>query len=514
MAYHHPTHRGGILKNLLIALAIIIALVAVLVGVELYLSLTATPTISNNYSQQIHDRSLERQRALLGDGLNQYPRLEEHMKEVYKASDWLKEQSDALPRDYDNPWTLIDFSLLLGVSEDPYRQDNDNIEHYYEQAKQRALDALDHWRDIGIFDRAADIATLERIAIPPENGPILHTLLPYLGASRLLARAQAARMRVAAEAGDYAQVLTAFEENLALGRLTADQGPFICWLVAVAVDALTLNELANSLLLHPPADEQWLIAADAAIEREQFVLYPPLEHVMEYQRLTTADIIQRSYTTSGRFIPLDYARLMGSDYVDSAPAVLLPFGDTKFSNLSGRLFLDRDATDAWFDRAHELATIAANATGLGAIEADRTAKDFIEDHAFFNIIAADGFEVYRMVQTERTRLLSAAGTRVLLAIERYRLKYGTIPQSLDDLGELLPESLRTDPFTEQPWDYAPTPLTTDYRGNPLDSNQRPWPYTLRSRPLPGAPTPARPLSNDPYQGILITTPVEVPDFDE
>ena len=502
----YPTRRGGILKKLLITLAIIIAMVILLVGFEAFLAVTSKPAITQNYSQQIHDRALERQRALLGDGLNQYPRFEVHMGHVYAAYEWLNEQNKSLPKDYDNPWPIIDFSIIRGVSEDAYRDENDNIPLYYKQAMQRAANALNHWRDIGIIDRAAEVASLERVAIPPEDGPIIEMLLPYLGASRQLARAQAARMRLAAEAGDHAQVLTAFEENLALARLNADQGFLICWLVGVAISDLTLGEVADGLVLHPPTNgdgENWLIAADAAIEREQFGLFPSLQHALEVERLAVADIVQRVFTGSGRFMP----RMVTKHAL---------FGDSPLSNITARAFYDRQTTDAWLDRAYELSIAAANAKGPGAVAADERAERFLDDVEWNNVVG-DIFMIAtrRSIRTARTRQITAAGTRVLLAIERHRLRNdGAIPNTLADLGDLLPESLHTDPFTEQPWDYQPTPMTTRADGEPLEPNDTVWPYTLRSRPLPGSPPPARASENDPHQGILITTPVEAPDFNE
>jgi hypothetical protein len=496
-----PTRRGGVLKKLLVTLAILIGVVVLLVGYEAVLAVTSKPAITHNYSQEIHDRGLERQRAHFGDGLNQYPRFEEHMGEVYAANDWLKAQSDALPRDHDNPWPLIDFGIIRGTSEDPYREEGDNIPAYYAQAKQRAIDALDHWRDIGIFDRAADIATIERIAIPPVDGWIIEMLLPHLGASRQLARAQAARMRLAAQAGDHEQVQTAFEENLALARLTADQGFLICWLVGVAISDLSLSELADGLVLHPPTDERWLLDADAAIEREQMGLFPSLQLALENERLAVADIVQRVYTDSGRLMPQKIA----------GHAI---FGDSPLSNITARAYYDRQETDAWLDRAYELSIAAANAKGPDAAAADERAERFLDDIAWNNVVG-DNFMIatHRSARTGRARQIRAAGTRVLLAIERHRLRHGAIPQTLEALGDLLPESLRTDPFTGQPWDYQPTPMTTRANGEPLEPNDTVWPYTLASRPLPGT-TPQRPSEHDPYEGILITTPVEGNSLDE
>lgn len=507
---HLPSRRGGILKKLLITLAIIIALVVVLVGYEAYLALTATPAITQNYSKQIHDRALERQRAHFGGGLNQWPRFEAAMREVDKASQWLREYNEALPSEEKaSRYNYISFYVLVWPAAEG------GTRAQYEVARRRALEVLDYWQAMEIFDRATDIAALERVAVPPIDTPTIEMILPYLGSVRQLARAHAARMRVAAEAGDDRQFLTTFEESLALGRITSGQGFLISWLVGVAIDAMALNQLAECLLLHPVAEEQWLIAADAAIEREQFELYPPLQHVMEDKRLETADEVQRSFTASGRFIPLAHARLLYANDMTYAPDELLPFGETRFSNLHARLFLSRRAADAWLDRATELSIISANATGSASIGADRAVEAFTGDVTWRNPIAEYYSYLGQLARTERARQINAAGTRVILAIERYRLRNGgAIPQTLSDLGDLLPEALRTDPFTEQPWDYQPSPVTTRNDGDPLQPGSHAWPYTLRSRPLPGSPPSDTPYPIHPNHGILITTPIEAPEFDE
>jgi|GEM_PF-3279698 len=504
----HHIRRGGILKKLLVTLAIIIVLVVLIVGYEIYRALTATPAISQDYSRQIHDRALERQRAVFGDGLNQWPQFEAAMFEVEAASQWLEEYNELIPdQERYSPYGYIHFYHLISFSEEGGTREQ------YEIGRQRALEVLDHWRSIGIFDQAAEIATLERVAVPPVDGPAIDMILPYMGDARQLTRAQVARMRVATERGDHEQALTAFEESLALGRIVSGQGALISWLSGMAMDALVLDQLAECLLLHPVSDDRWLIAADAAIEREQFEQYPAFQHILEDQRLETAGEIQRFFTASGRFIPLEFARQSHAYDIFDAPDEILPFGDTRFSNLHGRLFLSRRATDAWLDRAYGLAVAAGTTTGVDSIAADRAINEFIDDATWHNPIAEFSSILADLATIERMRQIDAAGTRVLLAIEHYRLRYGgTIPQSLDDLGDLLPESLRLDPFTEQPWDYQPMPTTTRNNGEPLGPNDTAWPYTLRSRALPGSPPSER--VNDPNQGILITRPSQGPDFDE
>ena len=498
----HPTRRGGILKKLLITLAIIIALVALAVGYEIYLAVTSKPAITHNYSQQVHDRTMDRQRKRLGDGLNQWPAFEAHMAELAKAHEWFYEFEDSLPQELViSPYGDLTFEYIYAPAS------GRGTAEEFALARQAALDALGHWRDMGVFDRTAELATLERVAIPPVDHAIMDTLLPHLGLSRRVALAQAARMHLAAENGDDQQRAKAFEETLALGRLSAGQGTLIAWLVGVVINTLAIERLTTDQLLYPVEDEAWLVNADAAIEREMVSYFPSARDVFDDERVAMSDAVQRMFTASGRFIPRELLHLTGSS-ADDAFAVVIPFGDSPLSNITARVWADREATDDRLDRVYKLTGIAAEAQGTDAIDADLALRQIRADRPW-NSIVADILMINspKMVSTERTRHIRTAGTRVLLAIERYRLRNdGAIPNTLAELGDLLPESLRTDPFTEQPWDYQPTPMSTRADGDPLGAHDAVWPYTLRSRGLPSAPESKHPI--DPLRGVLITAPIE------
>ncbi|MGD1915958.1 MAG: hypothetical protein ACFCBV_07215 [Phycisphaerales bacterium] len=73
----------------------------------------------------------------------------------------------------------------------------------------------------------------------------------------------------------------------------------------------------------------------------------------------------------------------------------------------------------------------------------------------------------------------------MIAIERFHLAHGRLPSSLDELGDLLADSLAVDPVTLQPWDYESTGGT----------------YHLASRPLRGWEDDAS--EQDPLSGIII-----------
>ena len=337
--------------------------------------------------------------------------------------------------------------------------------------------------------------------------------VPQLGESRQLARAQAARMRLAAERGDQAARLIALEEGLALARIVSGMGPLLGWLTGTAIEGLILSELLNGLYLYPVDDDAWLVAADAIIVRELIDLAPTPASLFTNKHLEHLDEIQRSFTEGGRFVPQAHVNNHYAYDPSQAPGHLTPFGDSAWSNIHGRVYLSQGPVEAWFDKARTLAIEAATATGQAALTAEAELADHLSSADWRNPIGEAMLDYGQVVDIARRPQIQIAGTRVVLAIERYRLRNdGCTPQSLDDLGDLLPEHLRSDPFTEQPWVYEPTPSTVGWNGRPLGDDEEAWPYTLRSRPMPNAPTTRSPPRDSPMNGMLITMPMYLPDY--
>lgn len=513
--------RGGILKKLLLTLAVFIVMVVLIVGFEAYAGATARPTISTNFSRQMHDQALDRQRARLGPdaeyALNQRPAFESIMLAVREANEWTRERADEFMEEdadnddaYDDPWRYVSLDTIYTVPEG-------GTPEQFERARERAIEMLTGWQRRGVFDRSSELVDLGPIARTPDEGPMFEFILPYLGVSRQLGRAQAARARLAAEAGDHETLLRAIEETFVLGRQIAGQGTLIDWLVGTAIQALGQSILLDNLLLFPVTDDAWLARADAIVQREAIERFPPLGDALRGERLFAADFIQRCYTDNGRgggrFIPVLYAKQIGEDPPE-AGNYLTPFGDTPLSNIHGRLFMGRRETDRWIDAAHVLAHEAAEAPGDQAIAADSALEQYFDAGSDWRNPAASMQAAYgRTVITDRGRRINAAGTRVVLAIERHRLQHdGAIPPTLESLGSLLPEPQRTDPFTGQAWDFQLAPVATMPNGESLLPGHHTWPYTLKSRPLPGAPTASG--HYHAHNGLLITEPIQGPEFDE
>lgn len=508
---HKPiARRGGILAKLVISIAIVVLVIVILAIAELLAAVNATPSITTNYGQRIHDRILERQRAARGDGPNQWSRFIEIMQLVEAGQNDFAQRNEAYQPDANDPFPVIDFSIIRGPYDDPAAYGMADLNAHYAKARQRGIEALDHWRDIGVFEASADLPDLHPIVMPADDAPAVESPLEELSLSRALARALGARMRLAAESGDTARRIRAFEEGPALARILADSGSLLGWLTANAIESLAVHCFMQDTYLFP-IDDATLAAADAVIRHELVDSYATLADAMANEHDAALDHVQRVYTASGRFIPLAHARLCYTYDLSDAPEELLPLGDSKYSNIHSRLFIDRDAATAWINEAYELAAEAVNATGTDAVAADTALQAHYAAPTWRNPTKDIGLEPNRIIEIARRRNIQVAAWRVMLAIERYRLAHdGNPPATLADLGDLLPQPLRTDPFTGQPWLYEPTASTTGWNNRNLDAHEVAWPYTLASRPLPGFETATPKFFNHPDTGVLITMPIELP----
>ncbi|MEQ9095728.1 MAG: hypothetical protein RIE32_05640 [Phycisphaerales bacterium] len=507
--------RGGVYKKLMLAIAIILGLAIVLIVLEYFAGASAKPVITDRYSAELEQRSLDRQAAYTGEGPNAYEQFGAIVMEAKAANDELfdalLERLDQQDTDEDDPWAYDAFEPLYFVPDE-------GTPEQFERARQRGVQALQDWEARGIFARTAALPTLGPVARPPTDSVVEDIMVPFMGAARMLARTQAARGRVAAQAGDHATLVQATDETLALGRHMGNLGYLIDWLVGVAVQELARSSMLDSLLLHPTSDQAILQELDASIEREMQERMPTLADALRGERLYLLDSLQHYFTDDGngggRFLPLQYVRLVESEFfpVDST---LTPFGDRTLSNIHGRLYLGRRETTQWFEGLFQRYIAAAEATSADAPTRAAEVGRYVDTATWRNPVAQNSSIFFgTSLQAERRRQIQSAGTRVLLAIERYRLQHGAPPATLEDLGDLLPQDLRTDPYTSQPWHYEPTPATITADGQPLLPGAHAWPYTLASRPLPGrTPNPTEDRGIDPRTGVLITVPIQGPQYD-
>ncbi|MEO1008762.1 MAG: hypothetical protein AAFX79_09350 [Planctomycetota bacterium] len=458
--------RGGVLKKALIALGVMVLVVLILVGRDVVLGLTATPDISEDYGLRLHELALDRQRAALGGGPDEWPAYERAMEAIAAASDEQGQRLRAMDWDPDDPWAVIAFDAL-------YSPPDGGTPEHYAAARRRAAEELDRWEADGIFGHAARIAAIRVAAPPPVSGPLVAADAPYLGPSRAMARAQAARMHRLAERGDLDGVATAFEELIEHGRVLSWQGGLLRYFVALALRSLAYERMAGVILLHGIDDDAWLRRIDALVVRSGET-YAPLEFVLEADGMMGLDTIQRSYTSEGRFIPTASAALLGVGPLGGAdpPAI---------TNAAWRFFPSRAEAEAMLAEQRRDMLAASELTGDNAARAFaalEVADEARSASASASIVGV--LPIQSVAQMPLRDRLQRHGLRVLLAIERYRAQHGGAPPaSLGDLGGLLPAGLRNDPVTGEPWSYTPGPGDADAAGQPIPEGAIRWPYELR-----------------------------------
>ena len=180
---------GRVLIRLLLLLAVAVGVGVLLACVEVFGALGARPAVTTDYGQRIHDDIMERQRAVHGEGSNQWPRFARILDHVKPGERDLQRRSDALRPDPNDPYAYVGFDLILAPYDDPYREDSAQDGVFYERARQRGIEALNAWRAMGIFEHTPDLPELERVVLPPISRPAVEQSHPELGLTRHLARA-------------------------------------------------------------------------------------------------------------------------------------------------------------------------------------------------------------------------------------------------------------------------------------------------------------------------------------
>lgn len=335
----------------------------------------------------------------------------------------------------------------------------------------------------GIFDAAARMASIQVAARPVTlsvDEPMMTLLLPELTQVRFLAAAQRARIAIATnEGGDPDDRVAALRETLALARLVSWQGSMIDALVAgrVASEAAALT--IETVRSHPIEDEEWFEAADRALADAQ-AGWAPLTHALDCERLFILDALQRVHSRGGRFLPRAASEQWSSGESSREMA----------QDYRGPL----SESEAWLERIMSAARAAIEASGQEIVEADEAYENVNDELIQLGVGPDQKWPAIQYVRgayaqaigQDRHARITLAGTRVVLAIERHRLTTGQLPESIKDLGELLPSGLEADPVTEQPWAYERT-----------DAG-----YTLASRALPGYEA-EEDTEGDPLAGVVI-----------
>lgn len=413
------------LKMILIAMLLAIGL-----GAAYLLSIIfADPKVTVDYGRKANALARERQ-GMPADAPDNWGQISEIAKKLEAA------RETVAARHADVPPEAFDFTFLTWpdatASRDTFTP---------EQARQICREWIEEFRKSGGFEDFARLPATPYAARPySESGPLVLVLLPELAHSRQLARMNSARMKLAADAGDEAQRLAAFEEMLASARLLGAQTTLIDNLVAVAINALACLELRREIIERPPSPQA---ARDllAAMDRQQL---PPAAGAFNGERFATLDMIQRTFSDDGNgdgvFLPAAAAGL-GAEVSSSNGFGVTPAEANRAFNVLGLLQPGRRETAA---RANAIFDHFTKLAGMTRAErAALTGTDPTVGLERFKILSLMVPAVGKALESNDQIASDLAATRIMLALEVHRAEHGGYP---DSLAPLAPAILPVEPI--------------------------------------------------------------------
>lgn len=406
---------------------VLVLLVLAWVGRLLWWASNAKPGASVDYAAKLEALAASSQAAdsRTGDGFALLAAAAKSFRESReafnaKASGALTKAPADWPQGFDWP---TDFGLLRVPTVD-------------EKAAARTREFMQNTAASGIYDSLEQIAR-SRAGVRTYSHRTMLVLeeLPYLAQSRVLVRMNCARMRLAHDAGDGAELVRAFESNLAIGRVIASQSTTIERLVGIAAVAAADEELREDLVFRP-VGAQTTRELLAALDRQLPI--SGVEVTIEAERLSCLDTIQWTHSDDGRgdgFLLAGQLDRFGS-LAGGAPLSPVPGG--VFGNAMTRvIFPTKKVTtaraNAIFDHAVAIGKLPVGQRDLGSLDVE--IENLPRTQLLLKMTMPAMGSLVRNSEQFDTRV---AALRTMLGIELYRAEKGDYPASL---AELVPAAL-------------------------------------------------------------------------
>lgn len=354
---------------------------------------------------------------------------------VERISAMIYDIAPRTPSEPDGAFEPIDFTSVYAAGKE------------HQEQREKALAALAILEDDGFFDLLDELTQAKHVIRPVQEGDMIGWLIPELGRFRQASRAAAARLHLAAEAGDVAAVTRAFEQNLALGRIMSHEPTLIGHLVGIAITSFALNSMSAYLLKHDPSAAA-IRSLQAAMERQLPLL--PMTLALEGERLFGLDFARMMYTDPTRS-PLEmmYWLEHPDEELDPRAAAI---GERLVEAMYGKLATHEEVKgllEGWYAEWLELARDMSLAS-LTAAEGYFAEDDLSKRYAVAYLIAP---AIERAFESRLAMDTLIAGRRIMVAVELYQRERGRYPASLDALVPEYLEVLPRDPFSDDAFRY-------------------------------------------------------------
>jgi len=350
--------------------------------------------------------------------------------------------------------TYPDFALIYDAPAAPTEKDKRNLA--------LSLKLLGEYRGAGVFEKLVAIPATHRAAraridsaeyrrvigalgTPAGetwDGRLISVMLPELGSTRALARVNTARMHQAALTKNTPEYLAAFEQSLALARVSVHQPGTIDRLGGCAVAALAVDRAAKAVRAGGGGwtDPALLDALLAALDRQ--TKWPSLRLPIEGERLLVLDICRWAFDADGRPDPRLFSMVasMRGRSLDLA----------KFSGVLATRDETVAAANGLFDLLVKAHVAPASRREAAIAEVDAFVAALPPGQLVVPMVApAYG----KMLEADARTAARIAVLRVTLALEKHKIGAGGYPASL---AGLRPPVAFNDPWNDRPLRYTKT----------------------------------------------------------
>ncbi|MFT3686315.1 MAG: hypothetical protein QM783_15580 [Phycisphaerales bacterium] len=263
----------------------------------------------------------------------------------------------------------------------------------------------------------------ENLSLPP--GQVAAALLsPELKQLREVARMNKARMAVAMREGRREEFCDALATCTALAGMSAEYPSYYGGMVACVIDGIGFSQVRRVLFKHP--SKEWLDGIEEAMRPDR--PRPAPAYSFEADREAMLDSV------AGVFAEAKWVKRMRWESV---------FGDKKeVKRAVGSYESNRTLLD-------EYLTSQVKRMGYERFERPPVVKIDTETAVMHLLMPSSEKAVNMMDQIE----LERRGLRVMIAIERYRLEHGSVPERLDQLAPGLLKSVPRDAWSGKPLCY-------------------------------------------------------------
>lgn len=431
------TRRGGVLKPMLIAVLVIVAVGVLWLCVEIYFAVTAKPNVDTDYASQMEELAASVQ----GDGENRWAEyssvLADHKAALLAIESSIPGFDGAEALVYD-PSVIYDASSWLEDinDEDAIPSVNGaNAEIVeFEAARAAYRTALDGDALQGIADRLRALRVDDAVVVRPipRGGMLIDVmLLTQFTESRTLAQSIRARMFLAARRDDWGEYVETVADGLWLAETVAAESLLINGLVGLAIHQVVIDGVREDVLGGG-------VPAETLSELGELLGSAPVPsaaHALRGELIWGLDAVQHTHDLRGRLMLSQLPLLEGME--ETSPAIV---------NLASVVMPRRKTTERVF-RDYFAATIERS-TFMPAERRASPRVPFPQDVSDNPVLKLMSPSVGLVLPSFDLAVLERTGLDALIAIERYRTDHGELPETL---GNLIPGYLDgppTDPWAE------------------------------------------------------------------